>query len=158
MVFGLLAHNGFAKAPTISPIGETLQIQDNTLIGFKIPPTSVERGWLAQYVDLAMIDANNRVLAYKGVNTALETILYKLANQENGLRNTCKLDVNEKLSCGLFHFQQQTYEYECNAYDFGEDMDKPTQVKCAIKMIMEGKGHTYGGWYNSWNKLNLPII
>lgn len=159
-MFGTLAHNGFAIAPQNQSLnGEAMHVTGgNTIVGLKTPPTSVERGWVAQYINLEEIDRHNRVLAFNGVNMDLAMILYELAKQENSLRNTCIVDVNGEDSCGLFHFQQITYEVECKSYDFGENMDKPNQVKCALKMIMEGKGHTTGGWYNSWKKLNLPII
>lgn len=156
MIFGILAHNGFAKAPTILSLdGETLQIAGNTVLGFKSPPVSVERAWVARYIDLAEIDRNNEVLASKGHNIDLATILYRLAYRENWLRNTCVVDVNGLLSCGPFQFQLQTFKNRCIGSNI---MDVTQQIECAIDMIMNGEGHTFGGWYNSWRALQLPII
>lgn len=144
------------QAPTILSLeGETLQIQENTLIGTKSPPTSVYRAWVARYYDLAEIDSLNRVLAYKGVNMDGETMLWKLARCESGHNPAVKvLDTNNKISYYLFQIQEETFKL----YG-GEDIENLKQhFEVAIKIMLSGKGHTPSGWMNCWRIENLPII
>lgn len=146
-----------ARAPTTDSLeGENLQVLDgNTIKGTNSPPISVERAWIVQYIDLGEIDNLNRVLAYKEVNLRMEEILYQLTTCESGRNpDIFVVDTNGEISKGLYQFQEKTF------YHFGDGSwkDPSDQTKVAIKMIMQGVGHTFGGWYNCWKNMNLPII
>ncbi len=82
----------------------------------------------------------------------LADILYKLGNCENGLRTTgCIIDVNGFLSCGLFMYQQKTWDSLCE----GDIMNPSDQMECTVKILMSGG---WGHWRNCFLNNNIQII
>ena len=144
VIYATTANAEIAYAPKIPVIGgSTLQtIENTTLVATKQPLR-------AGLVEWEVITAINEVVAsnddYKGLND----VLYNLAKCEDGFHNQCIIDTNGLLSCGVFMYQQKTYERFCEG-NYG-DKNIRQQTECAAKMI------SGGGWHNWYNCLR-PVF
>jgi len=96
-----LAATGFstiATAPQPSDIGIALAIQNPLNV---LSVTSSK-------------DEIKRAIVYEAKNNGINPFLMTdLADCENDFRNTCIVDTNQELSCGLFMFQETTYKQYC---------------------------------------------
>ena len=83
----------------------------------------------------------------------LSDIIYELAECENGFKETGCGD--NGASCGFLQFQQPTWQaFDCQ----GSRYNIEDSVRCGVKLIRKGIGHTTAGWKNCWRIKNLPII
>lgn len=154
VIIGILATSASVGAPTFAYLlGETAQIaESNTILASRNTPIMKERQFIATFIDLDEIDGINRVLAYKGHYIGIEKILYELIDCESDFDNSRCGD--NGLSCGILQYRKGTWDAYCE----GDIKSEKDQIKCGIKMIMVGLGHTTGGWKNCWEKLSFPII
>ena len=81
-------------------------------------------------------------------NSKYGKILYALANCESGFKDICIMDTNNKLSCGIFMFQRDTFYGHCS----GSWLNPYDELKCADKMIGEGRLHT--DWVNCGKRID----
>lgn len=90
----------------------------------------------------------------KNMDFSDSDLLVNLAEHESAVMKYPKiLDVNNKYSYGLYHFQRATFDYLCvGKYQLPDDiMDVRVQTECSIDAIRDGLANQM--WFNSMNKI-----
>uniref|UniRef100_A0A6H1ZGH4 Uncharacterized protein n=1 Tax=viral metagenome TaxID=1070528 RepID=A0A6H1ZGH4_9ZZZZ len=166
-IFGLWVAIGGNESIIYSPPDTgAVYLQENTIRAYDIPQ-AIEPETLGSIMaepeeePIIIVDELETGMAY--LNKLLsktkwnaEKLLSTLENAENcNKKKRCIVDINGQLSCGNFCFFKGTFLANCSDLIWGNDRD---EMLCAVRMIIDGKGHTFEGWYNSWRKLKLPII
>jgi hypothetical protein len=88
------------------------------------------------------IDEIKQAIVYEAKNNGINPMLMiDLSDCENDFGNKCIVDTNQKLSCGQFMFQEETFEGYCPDLKWEvKDMvfqHPADNIKCAVRMASD---------------------